>query len=185
MDKAIASGKVAEERFKDWLDHHHIPYWYIRQDLDSFSPGLKKYFTKRPDFMILIPNFGFFLVDVERKTPAEKKDQFFMNAREVNQYLQLQKLFNLHVWYAISNEMMHFGTWYWMPASRIVDIGVEVVPQNEILRRSMRGAGWAVNEPEDRELSGWYYEVPIKEFIQLSTKDSLERLLSNILQANE
>jgi hypothetical protein len=135
--------------------------------------------------MILIPNFGFFLVDVKRKAPAEKEDQFFMNAREVDQYLQLQRLFNLHVWYAISNEMVHFGTWYWAPVSRILEVGTRLVSPNETLHASMRGAGFAFSESEDTEHGGGYYEVPIKEFIQLSTKDSLERLVSSILQANK
>ena len=55
---------IAEQEFKKWLDKHRIPYWYIQQDIDTFSQELKKQFTKRPDFFILIPNFGFILVIV-------------------------------------------------------------------------------------------------------------------------
>ena len=61
-----------EQRFGEWLDKNLIPYWYIQQDIDTFSDALKKMFTKRPDFMILIPNFGFILVDVKNKPPAKK-----------------------------------------------------------------------------------------------------------------
>lgn len=64
-------GDKAEEKFKSWLDKHNIPYWYIRQDIDTFSFALKKYMTKRPDFMVLIPHVGFVLVDIKNKTPVK------------------------------------------------------------------------------------------------------------------
>ena len=51
--------RESEGHFKKWLDTHEIPYWYIQQDLETFSPSLRKYMTKRPDYMILIPNIGF------------------------------------------------------------------------------------------------------------------------------
>lgn len=61
-------GDDTERKFKEWVDKHNIPYWYIQQDIDTFSPPLKKYFgSKRPDFMILLPNLGFVFVDVEYK----------------------------------------------------------------------------------------------------------------------
>ncbi len=54
--------REAEHEFKEWLDKHNIAYWYIQQDIETFSPSLKQYMTKRPDFMILIPNLGFILI---------------------------------------------------------------------------------------------------------------------------
>jgi hypothetical protein len=43
-------GSLAEKRFKDWLEKHNIPYFYIKQDLETFSPALKGIFSgKRPD----------------------------------------------------------------------------------------------------------------------------------------
>lgn len=148
-----------ERHFKEWLDQHQIPHWYIQQDIDSFSPALKKYFTKRPDFMVLIPHMGFFLVDAAYKRPAEKYDQFFMDIQEVIQYSRLQRLFNLHVWYAISHEMVHFQTWYWIPVSKILEIGEKKITKN------------------GRE----YYAVFIKDFTQLSVDDSIDRLLSHVI----
>ena len=56
-----------EHTFKNWLDKHTTPYWHISQDIDSFSPALKKIFTKRPDFAILLPNIGLLFVDVKNK----------------------------------------------------------------------------------------------------------------------
>jgi hypothetical protein len=61
-------GRETEARFQQWLDNHNIPYFYIKQDLETLSPALKDTFSsKRPDFMILIPNFGFIFVDVKYK----------------------------------------------------------------------------------------------------------------------
>jgi len=68
---------IAEFEFKKWLDIHNIPYWYIHQDLETFSNRLKKHFTKRPDFFLLIPNFGFILIDIKDKKSADKYEKFF------------------------------------------------------------------------------------------------------------
>lgn len=151
-------GEVVERKFKEWLDQNEIPHWYIQQDIDSFSPALKKYFTKRPDFMILIPNIGFFLVDATYKSPAEKYPKFFVNADEVVKYSQLQRVFNLHVWYAISHE--HYQTWFWIPVSKVLEVGERMAKKD----------------------GSEYYSVPIKEFIQVSIKDSIERIFTHVLR---
>ena len=95
----------AELEFKKWLDKHNIPYWYIEQDIENFSPALRDYFTKRPDFLILIPNIGFILVDIKEKEQAEIHEKFFLNAIETDKYVNLQRRFNLQTWYVISNEV--------------------------------------------------------------------------------
>ena len=33
--------RATEKKFKEWLDRHEIPYWYIQQDVDTFSKALK------------------------------------------------------------------------------------------------------------------------------------------------
>lgn len=115
--------KEAESKFQQWLDKNNIPYWYIQQDISTFSPALKKYMTKRPDFMILIPHVGFILVDVEYKLPAEKYDVFNIDTAETEQYCNLQNFFNLQVWYAFANGHDHFKTWHWIPVSKVLEIG--------------------------------------------------------------
>ncbi|MEK7558378.1 MAG: hypothetical protein AAB507_00965, partial [Patescibacteria group bacterium] len=89
--------KDVESKFQQWLDKNDIPYWYIQQDISTFSPALKKYMTKRPDFMILIPHVGFVLVDAEYKSPAEKYEVFQIDTAETEQYCNLQNYFNLQV----------------------------------------------------------------------------------------
>jgi len=38
--------RLAEGEFKKWLDKHEIPYWYIQQDIDTFSKALRKYMSR-------------------------------------------------------------------------------------------------------------------------------------------
>lgn len=152
----------AEKYFKNWLDKHNIPYWYIRQDLDTFSPSLKNYFVKRPDFLILVPNIGFILVDTKDKEMAKKHERFFLNAEEVEKYTNLQRNFNLQIWYAISNQKFHFKTWFWTPIIKVLKSGF-------------------IFTPEDADYK--CYSVPLDEFIQVSDDDSLERVFTKLLSS--
>tara|TARA_Y100000296_G_scaffold79696_1_gene104059 strand:+ start:886 stop:1371 length:486 start_codon:yes stop_codon:yes gene_type:complete len=156
----LGVNNLAEQKYKQWLDKHNIPYWYIQQDLDTFSSVLKKYMTKRPDFLVLIPNFGFIIVDVKDKEPAVKYEKFFINAEEVEKYVNLQRIFNLQSWYVISSEKYHFRTWFWIPIVNILK-------------------GGFIFEPKDNKDK--CYSIPISEFIQVSEDDSLERVFSKLL----
>ena len=149
---------LAENHFKEWLDKNEVPYWYIQQDLDTFSRALKRYMSKRPDFLILTPGVGFILTDVKYKEPAKKYDQFHIDIKETQKYTNLQKYFNLQVWYVFSNPAQHFSVWYWMPASIVMDCG-----------RVFK------NRDGDE-----YVSVPIDKFIVLSKNDNLGRLFSEI-----
>lgn len=142
------------------MDKNKIAHWYIQQDIKTFSVELKKRFTKRPDFFVLIPNFGFILVDVKDKQPAEKYETFFINADEVEKYMNLQRMFNLQCWYVISNEKYHYKTWFWIPITKVVKSGFE-------FKSKEKGYGC--------------YSVPISEFIQVSDDDSLERVFTKVL----
>ena len=93
---------LAEEKFKEWMDKNNIPYWYVDQSLDSFSPALRKFMIKRADFMILLPNLGLIFVDVKDKEQLEKYDKFTLSANEVDSYLDMQSIFNTRVWFAMS-----------------------------------------------------------------------------------
>ena len=143
--------KEVELKFQKWLDKTHMPYWYIQQDIATFSPALKKYTTKRPDFLILIPHVGFILVDTEYKLPAKKYPDFRIDEVETKQYCNLQNYFNLQVWYALSNEREHYQTWYWIPASQVLEIA-------EKEKRIFDG-------PKEQ---GKYCAIPMDKFIQVS-----------------
>jgi hypothetical protein len=159
--KLKEENNIAEQEFKKWLDKHRIPYWYIQQDIDTFSHKLKDQFTKRPDFFVLTPNFGFILVDVKDKKSARKYEKFFISAEEVEKYMNLQRIFNLPLWYVISNDKYHYKTWFWIPITKVAKIGL-------------------IFKPKGRNKD--CYSVPISEFIKVSDDDSLERFFVKILK---
>jgi hypothetical protein len=148
-----------ELKFRQWLDGKEIPYWYIQQDVDTYSKALKRFMTKRPDFLILIPHVGFILTDVEYRNPLEKHEVFPMSYKETEQYFNAQKYFSLQVWYALSSEKYSFNTWFWIPAARVLDKGRKYLTIKD-----------------KRE----YLSVPISDFVQVANSDNLGRLFSEI-----
>ena len=75
----------AEIRFKGWLDKHNIPYLYINQEINTFSSVFKDK-LKRPDFMVLLPNFGFIFVDVKNKEISEGYGNFPIDVNETQKF---------------------------------------------------------------------------------------------------
>ncbi|HLF54781.1 MAG TPA: hypothetical protein VI612_03610 [Candidatus Nanoarchaeia archaeon] len=152
---------ASEKAFQNWLDKNEIPYWYIKQDMETFSPALRKYSVKRPDFLILIPNMGFFLADVKYEKLAEKYPKFFINAEEAEKYANLQKLFNLPTWFVLSSDESHFKTWYWIPIMAVLNEGL------------------LFERKQDKQKC---YSVPVDKFVQVADSDSLERVFSQMLK---
>ncbi len=140
------------------MDKKGIPYWHIQQDTDTMSKALKKYMGKRPDYMILIPNFGFILVDVKEYRPNQKYDSFSINREEIMKYSALERYFNLRVWLVFSFFDIHYQTWYWAPVSKIIE--------------------------EAKEISSSipFYAFDMTKSYQVSTNDSLDRLFSSIFK---
>ena len=149
--------REAENKFREWLDRHDVPYWYIQQDLETFSPALRRYMSRRPDFMILIPNLGFILTDVEFKALLEPYGKFPVDKDETEKYINLQKYFNIQVWYVFSHRKYHYNTWSWIPAQKVIELG-------EIY----------TSKQDNRE----FYGVRAEDTIQLSGNDGLSTLLS-------
>lgn len=154
-------GAEAEQKFKEWLDKHNIPYFYIKQDMETFSSAFKNIFSgKRPDFMILIPSFGFIFVDVKYKKIHPDYKTYPIDGEETKKYSSLQRLFNLHIWYALSNEDSDFKTWLWIPVSKVLESGIPKFTSSV--------------SKED------FFAVPLSEFIQIADDDSIERLFSKL-----
>jgi len=152
---------LAEVKFKEWLDKNHIPYWYVDQSLDSFSLALRRYMIKRPDFMILLPNVGFIFVDVKDKKQGDMHDKFFLDGLEVDKYSEMQMNFNIRTWFAISHEIYHYKTWFWIPVSNVAKSGLIF---------------------DSRKSGDKAYSVPINEFVQVSDDDNLERIFSKLFR---
>ncbi len=154
-------GTEVEKNFKQWLDKHQIPYFYIKQEQDYFSSAFKNTFKgKRPDFMILVPNFGFIFVDVKYKKISQDYKNYPLDSEETKSYSSLQRIFNMQVWYVLSNEDYDFKTWLWIPVSKVLESGIT----EQISSKSGMD----------------FFPVPSNEFIQLADDDSLNRLFSKI-----
>ena len=152
----------SELRFKEWLDKHNIPYMYIQQDIETFSLVFKKYSSgKRPDFIVLIPHFGLIFVDVKYKKINKEFKTFPFDSDETKKYSRLQREFNLHIWYVLSNEDYDYKTWFWIPVSKILEEGIP----KYVSKKSQSD----------------FFAVPPTKFTQISEDDSLDRLFSKLL----
>ncbi|MDP3728477.1 MAG: hypothetical protein Q8R18_03400 [bacterium] len=155
--KSIQEKQIdAEQKFKEFLDKQNMPYWYINQDIETFSPALKRLQVQRPDFFILIPNFGFILVDVEHNIPLEKYNKFCISEPETFRYNNLQKYFNMQVWYAFSNEKIHYTTWYFIPVGKVLEL------RKQFLVRDKH-----------------YISAPINAFTQIAGSEKITKLFNN------
>ena len=65
------------------------------------------------------------MTDVEYKEPAKKYAEFQINVDETYRYCKVQEKYRLHIWYVFSNAINHFSTWYWIPVSKVKEIGEE------------------------------------------------------------
>lgn len=150
-------GDRAELNFKNWLEKHRIPYFYINQEKETFSSVFEDK-LKRPDFIILLENFGFILVDVKYKKINPDYGNFCIDFEEAKKYSSLQRRFNLQIWYAISNEESDFKTWFWIPVSKVLELD----KKTKISSKSR----------------GEFFPIPAGEFTQISFNDSIDRLFS-------
>ena len=155
----IEKGKEVEFHFKQWLDKHNIPYFYIKQEKESFSQALDNSFRgKRPDFMILIPNLGFILVDTKNRRIHPTYKTYPIDSDETKKYSSVQRRFNMPIWYVISNEDFDYKTWLWIPVSKVLEEGIP-----------------RFNSSKSKED---FYAVPPEEFTQIADNDSLDRLFT-------
>ena len=163
MESKKVNGQLAEQRFKEWLNKHKIPYMYIQQDPNTFSSAFKDYPTgKRPDFMVLIPYFGLIFVDVKCKKLNQKYETFILDYDETKKYSRLQREFNLQIWYVLSNEEYGYNTWFWIPVSKILEEGT-MSHKSKI---------------SDTD----FFAISPTEFTQISDDSSLDRLFLNLFK---
>jgi hypothetical protein len=157
-------GDEAEFMFKEWLDKHNIPYFYINQDEESLSPALLDLFSgKRPDFMILLPHFGFIFVDVKNRSLHPLYKNYPLDTYETKKYSSIQRRFNMQIWYAISNREYDYKTWLWVPVSKVMESGISIYNSSK--------------SKED------FYAVPLDVFTQIADDDSLDRLFAKSLSS--
>jgi hypothetical protein len=143
----------SENEFMKYLNFHSTPFWYVQQDLGTFSIALKKCNVQRPDFFVFIAHLGFVVIDVEYKVPLEKYNKLCVCAIETEKYMNLQRLFGMQVWFAFSNEKVHYTTWYFISATRVTDLKKRFLVKNK-----------------------GYVSVPISEFVQVASSEKFTKI---------
>jgi hypothetical protein len=163
INENVEKGKATERKFQEWLDNHKIPYLYIHQEKETFSSFFREDLKgKRPDFLLLIPYFGFIFVDVKYKQLSQNQNYYAIDAQDAKKYSSLQRRFNINTWFVLSNEKVGYATWNWIPVSKVLECGVTT----QISSRS-------------KEL---FFPIPKSNFIQVAGDDSLSRLFSKLFK---
>jgi len=146
-----------ELEFQNWLEKNKIPYFYINQEVETFS-SLFEDKLKRPDFAILLENFGCILVDIKNKKIQKEFGTYCIDKAEIQKYSSFQRKFNLQIWFALSNEDLGYKTWLWIPVSKVLELNLKPCESNKS------------NEE--------FFPIPAEEFIQISSNYSIDRLFS-------
>ena len=111
--------------------------------------------------MILIPNLGLIFVDIKYKKINPDYKNYPIDVEETKIYSSLQRKFNLHIWYVISNSDFDYKTWLWIPVSKVIESGV--------------------TERISNKSGESFFPIPSQDFIQIADNDSLDRLFSKML----
>ena len=110
LSKVELKGYRAENLFKDLLNQVSIPYLHIGQSPGDHSRILQDIRSKRPDFLVNIPQLGILLFDVKcrRKMGFDdsEKKYFQINKEEIERLYELQHKLLLPVWIAFLDEAL-------------------------------------------------------------------------------
>lgn len=108
LSKVELKGYRAETLFKELLDQIFIPYLHIGQSPGDHSWILQASKSKRPDFLINIPDLGILMIDVKCRRKMgfiNNQDKYFqINKEEINQLYNLHHKLLLPVWIAFLDE---------------------------------------------------------------------------------
>lgn len=109
----------SEKAFQDWLNSNQYPYLCIDQTPETFPVALRG-ISKRPDFFVIVKNFGMIAVDVKEHDNKRYKD-FIIDFEEIIKYSEFEKIVRIPVWFVFGNYNEKFKSWYWIPLSKIQD----------------------------------------------------------------
>lgn len=111
LSKLELQGRVAEDIFKVLLDNNRVPYLYIGQGPVGieYSEALKNISkSKRPDFLINIPDIGVLFVDVKcrKKIGFSRSEEKFCQlfTSEIQSLINLYEQILIPVWLAFYDE---------------------------------------------------------------------------------
>ncbi len=145
-------GKEAEFAFEKWLNKQKLIYWKVQQD--------KRYLynTKRPDFIVFIPDIGLMLVEVKNRKLIHGNSAFPVDVKEFELFRRFRDLTGLQVWFVFSNNSFGFRTWFWVSLFSLVS-----------KLKSLKI--YKSNKSKDS-----FFSVPLSFFIQLGFSDHIKNL---------
>jgi hypothetical protein len=101
------SGAAAEEAFKSFLDRNSIPYLYIGQGpigIEKSETLLGDLGSRRPDFLVNLPNLGYMFVDVKSRRkigfPSAPEGYYYLTEEELSGLVSLHRSLLIAVWVA-------------------------------------------------------------------------------------
>jgi hypothetical protein len=112
-DRSMELKETSENEFRHICDDNGFSYMYIDQGKMTFSSGIWKSMSKRPDFLLSLPHIGSIFVDVKaykesiffkdvyKKMNAIPPKAFKIPVEEIFKYQVLQNETSLKVWFAI------------------------------------------------------------------------------------
>lgn len=113
----------SEKAFKDWLDKKEYIYLWIDQSPESF-PELLRGISKRPDFFVVVRNFGMIAIDVKEREINPRmgyKDFILDEENEIKKYLEFERIVRIPVWFVFGKKDENFKNWYWIPLSKVLE----------------------------------------------------------------
>ena len=78
---------LSEEKFKNWLNHQNISWYFIDQSPETFAESFSM-IIKRPDFVIQLPYKRNIYVDVKSKRIYPKYGNFTIGNNEIQKLLK-------------------------------------------------------------------------------------------------
>ncbi len=120
----MASGiNKSEKEFMKWLNMKGYPYLYIEQSTGTFSSFFKN-LSKRPDFLVVVKNFGILAVDVKERSMSSGSGwaNFTLDEEnDVKKYIEFERVTRLPVWFVFCKPEEHYKTWYWISLSMVLE----------------------------------------------------------------
>lgn len=114
----LVKGKFAEYKFIDYLNNKKKMFFYIDNNKNSISNILRNNKGKRPDIILMLDNIFRVFVDVKNYT-ISNVDEFGINRKEIESFINLEEQLSIPVFLAISNGECKFKTWYFMSVKNL------------------------------------------------------------------
>ena len=144
-------GASGEEAFKAFLDKNSIPYLYIGQGpvgVEKSETLLSDLGSRRPDFLVNLPNLGYLFVDVKSRRklgfPADETNEFYsLSAEELDGLSRLHRSLLIAVWVAFFDRDAPNGPRFHLASIPAIDefrrsVNEALGPKSPVAQRSMQ-----------------------------------------------